>query len=193
MGEVRAKPHKTDVRVLAAASPNLRELIAQDRFYLDLFHRLKVVEIIVPPLRERGDDIPELADFFLRRYAEKYRKTIHGLSSEAGGLLLQYHWPGNVRELQHAIEHAVIHVDGEIIHADDLPRDVYQPSVRVTLEHGGLTYAAGKKHWERGYFSGLLLKANGNIAEAARLAGMDKSNLSKKLRNLGINAKDFEK
>ncbi|MGH7496742.1 MAG: sigma-54 interaction domain-containing protein [bacterium] len=193
MGEVRTNSHKTDVRVIAAASPNLRELIVQDRFYLDLFHRLKVVEIQVPPLRERGDDIPELADFFLRRYAEKYRKTIHGLSAEAGGLLLRYHWPGNVRELQHAIEYAVIHAEGEIIQTDDLPRDVYQPSPHVTIERDGLTYAEGKKNWERGYFCGLLLKTNGNIAEAARLAGLDKSNLWKKLRDLDIDAKDFEK
>jgi len=193
MGEVRAKPHKTDVRVVAAGSPNLRELIAQDRFYLDLFHRLKVVEILVPPLCERHEDIPELADFFLRRYAEKYRKTIHGLSSEVHELLLRYHWPGNVRELEHAIEHAVILTDGEIIQADDLPRDVYQPAPTVTIETEGLTYAEAKKNCDRRYFSELLHKTNGNIAEAARLAGMDKSNLSKKLRSLGINAKDFEK
>ncbi len=194
MGEVKAKFHKTDVRVIAAASPNLRELIAQDRFYLDLFHRLKVMEIYVPPLRERRDDIPELADFFLRRYAEKNRKTIHGLSSEIHELLLRYHWPGNVRELQHAIEHAVIHTDGEIIQADDLPRDVYQPSPGVITGTEGLTYAEAKKNFDRCYFSELLHKTKGNIAEAARLAGMvDRSNLRKMLRELDINAKDFKK
>jgi Nif-specific regulatory protein len=193
MGEVRAKPHKTDVRIIAAGSPNLRELIAQDKFYLDLFHRLKVVEILVPPLRERLEDIPELADFFLRRYSEKYRKTIHGLSSEVHELLLRYHWPGNVRELEHAIEHAVILTDGEIIQANDLPRDVYQPTLGVTIERHGLTYAEGKKNWERGYFSWLLQKTNGNVSEAARLAGIDKSNLWKKLHALGIDPKDYQK
>jgi two-component system response regulator HydG len=193
MGEVRAKPHQTDVRIIAAGSQNLRELIAQDKFYLDLFHRLKVVEILVPPLRERRDDIPELVDFFLRRYAEKYKKTIHDLNSEVHELLLHYRWPGNVRELQHAIEHAVIHTDGEIIQANDLPRDVYQSSPNLTIENDGLTYAEAKKNCDKRYFSELLHKTNGNIAEAARLAGIDKSNLWKKLRTLGINAKDFEK
>jgi len=192
LGETTAKPRQTDVRVIAAVGPNIHELIAQDRFYLDLFHRLKVVEIYVPPLRERREDIPELANFFLRRYAKECQKTIHDLSPEIHELLLRYHWPGNVRELQHAIESAVIHTDSEIIQAYDLPRDVYgrpsEPTVPPVLP-----YAAAKKNWELGYFSDLLHKTNGIISEVARLTGMDKSNLSKKLRDLGINAKDFEK
>jgi transcriptional regulator with GAF, ATPase, and Fis domain len=193
VGDEPAKLRKTDIRVIAAANPNIRKLIAEDRFIRDLFHRLNVVEVYIPPLRERHEDIPDLVDFFLLRYAEKYRKTIHGLSSEVHELLLRYHWPGNVRELEHAIEHAVIHTDGEIIQADDLPRDVHQPPMNMKIENDKLTYAEGKKNWEKGYFSGLLHKTNGNVAEAARLAGKDKSNLSKKLRALGINAKDFEK
>lgn len=193
MGEVRAKPRKTDVRIIAAGSPNLRNLIEQDKFYLDLFHRLNIVEILVPPLRERREDFPGLVDFFLRRYATKHKKTIQDLSSEVHELLLRHPWPGNVRELEHAIEHAVILTDGEIIQAGDLPRDVYQPASSPAQESDNLLYADARKNWERGYFSGLLHKTNGNVAEAARLAGMDKSNLSKKLRNLGINAKDFQK
>lgn len=147
----------------------------------------------MPPLCEHRDDFPELVEFFLRRYAEKYGKTIHGLSPEVHELFLRYHWPGNVRELQHAIEHAVIRTDGEIIQPDDLPRDVYQPSPNMTIENGGLTYAEAKKNYDKRYFSALLHKTNGNVAEAARRAGIDKSNLSKKLRALGINAKNFEK
>jgi transcriptional regulator with GAF, ATPase, and Fis domain len=191
VGDEPAKLRKTDIRVIAAANPNIRKLIAEDRFIRDLFHRLNVVEVYIPPLRERHEDIPDLVDFFLLRYAEKYRKTIHGLSSEVHELLLRYHWPGNVRELEHAIEHAVIRTDGEIIQADDLPRDVYQPASTVTIGTERLTYAEAKKNCDRRYFSELLHKTNGNISEAARLAGMDKSNLSKKLRALGINAKDF--
>ena len=193
LGETTAKPRRTDVRVIAAVGPNIRELIAQDRFYLDLFHRLKVVEIYVPPLRERREDIPELADFFLRRYAKECRKTIQDLSPAVRELLVRYHWPGNVRELQHAIESAVIHTDGEIIQAHDLPRDIYQHSSDPTKESDGLHHAEARKNWERSYFSGLLHKTTGNMAEAARFAGMNRSNLRKKLLDLGINPKDFEK
>jgi transcriptional regulator with GAF, ATPase, and Fis domain len=192
-GEAKAKPRKTDVRIIAAGSPNLRELIAQDKFYLDLFHRLNVVEILVPPLRDHREDIPELVDFFLQRYAEKYKKTIQGLSSEVHKLLWRYHWPGNVRELEHTIEHAVILTDGEIIQPDDLPRDVYQPASHLTKESDDLPYAEAKKNWEKNYFSKLLNRTNGNVPEAARLAGMDKSNLWKKLRALGIDPKDYQK
>lgn len=193
VGDEPAKLRKTDIRVIAAANPNIRKLIAEDRFILDLFHRLTVVEVYIPPLRERHEDIPDLVDFFLLRYTEKYRKTIHGLSSEVHELLLRYHWPGNVRELEHAIEHAVIHTDGEIIQVDDLPRDVHQPPTNVTIENDELTYAEAKKNCDKRYFSELLHKTNGNISEAARLAGIDKSNLSKKLRALGINPKDYQK
>ncbi|NUO78806.1 sigma 54-interacting transcriptional regulator [candidate division KSB1 bacterium] len=193
VGETEATPRKADVRIIAAAGPNLRELIAQDKFYLDLFHRLKVVEIFVPPLRERHEDIAELADFFLARYAARYKKKIRALSSEIHELLLRHHWPGNVRELEHALEHAVIHLDGEIIAAQDLPRDVLQPASHTTEAREALPYAKAKESCERDYFTRLLRKTNGIVAEAARLAVMDKSNLSKKLRSLGINPKDFEK
>lgn len=193
LGETTAKPRRTDVRVIAAAGPNLRELIAQDKFYLDLFHRLKVVEIYVPALRERRDDIPELTDFFLERYIAKHKRAVRGLSPEARALLLSYHWPGNVRELQHAIEGAVIHADGETIEACDLPRDIRQTTSVVMNGGEVLIYTEAKKDFEKRYFNKLLHKTNGNVAEAARLAGIDRSNLWKKLRDLGINPKDFEK
>jgi transcriptional regulator with GAF, ATPase, and Fis domain len=181
---------KTDVRIIAAASPDLPELIKQDKFFPDLYFRLKVIEIRVPPLRERRIDILDIAGYFRERYARRYTKTVHNFSPEACDLLVNYDWPGNVRELENTVERAVILTDDETIQAEDLPHELHptpSPPAQVMDE---TNFAEAKKKWERDYICVRLKEANGNVAEAARRAGMFPSNFHQKMKQYGITRED---
>lgn len=181
-----------DVRILSAVNPNFQQLIEKGEFLQDLYFRLAKFTIQIPPLRERREDIMEIADYFLQKYSQEHERTIKAFDEKARELLLAYSWPGNVRELQNAVNEAVISADGGTIHAKDLP-----PALQSAAP-GGVTaeefnYRQATKKFELEFFTALLQKTNGNIAAAARLAGMDRSNLRRKLLELGINARDFEK
>ena len=106
LGSTRALP--IDVRLICATNANIREMVENGQFRQDLLYRINTIEIHIPPLRERGEDIVLLAEFFLKKFAHKYKKEVQGLTREAKQKLMRYPWPGNVRELQHAIERAVI-------------------------------------------------------------------------------------
>jgi two-component system NtrC family response regulator len=118
---------KVDVRIVAASNRNLKEDVANGRFRADLFYRLNVVHVLLPPLRERTDDIPLLVNHFLRKYAQDNEQTI-SISAGAMKSLLDYHWPGNVRELENVIERAIILSDRSEIQAQDLPMEVREPA-----------------------------------------------------------------
>jgi two-component system response regulator HydG len=127
-GEVErlgGKSVKVDNRVVAATNKNLAAEVAAGRFREDLYYRLNVIAIKVPPLRERLDDVPLLAEYFLHKYAEKNHKHVAGFSAAALDLLCGYHWPGNVRELENAVERAVVLTRNEAIGADDLPPEIH--------------------------------------------------------------------
>lgn len=104
-----------DVRLICATNADIRQLVDEGNFRQDLLYRINTIEIHIPPLRERGNDIILLAEYFLQRYARKYKKDMRGLTREAKNKLLKYAWPGNVRELQHTIERAVILGDGSLL------------------------------------------------------------------------------
>jgi two-component system response regulator HydG len=140
---------KTDVRIIAASSPDLPELIKQDKFFPDLYFRLKVIEIRVPPLCERRIDILDIAGYFRERYAKRYNKTVYNFSKEACDLLVNYSWPGNVRELENTVERAVILTDDETIQAEDLPHELHQPPVQPAQAMDETNFAEAKKKWER--------------------------------------------
>ena len=108
-----------DVRLICATNADLHAQVTEGTFRQDLFYRINTVEIHIPPLRERGEDIQLLADHFLRTYARKYKKDIRQIARDARGKLQRYAWPGNVRELQHAIERAVVLCNADTLHADD--------------------------------------------------------------------------
>ena len=131
-GELRrvgdSKSRKIDVRIIAATARDLTEEIKKGNFREDLFYRLNVVPIKIPPLRERQDDIPLLLKFFLGKYAKKFGKTINGIHEQAMSRLLNYPWPGNVRELENVIERAVILADADMIKSENLPFLQAQPS-----------------------------------------------------------------
>ncbi|MFP5259812.1 MAG: PAS domain S-box protein [Acidobacteriota bacterium] len=178
-----AKTRKADVRVLAATNVDLPERIRAGLFRADLYYRLKVVEVRLPPLRERAEDIPLLSDHFMRQFAANFGKTISRLSEEVMGILMAYPWPGNVRELKYAMEHAcVLCPEGEI-QAAHLPRELLSPATRpAVLEpprpwRGGLTREA---------IDGALRQAQGNRAQAARLLGVDRRTLYRNMARLGV-------
>jgi len=112
---------RSDVRLIASTNRSLVDLVREGKFREDLFYRLHVITITLPPLRERAEDIPLLAQHFLARFAERNRKEVHAISREAMELLLAHDWPGNVRELENTIEHAVVLCRGDTIRAEDLP------------------------------------------------------------------------
>jgi len=115
---------KVDVQIIAASNRNLKDMIAANDFRSDLYYRLKVVDLHLPPLKERSEDIPELVGFFLRDRNRKMGQNVENVSPRAMEALMRYNWPGNIRELSHAIEHAILFSDGQTIDLPDLPADI---------------------------------------------------------------------
>jgi Nif-specific regulatory protein len=183
-----------DARVVAATHRDLLGMVREGKMREDLFYRLNVVEIQVPPLRERGDDILLLARTFLDRFNEKHGKA-RDLSAAAEELLLTYDYPGNVRELQNAIQRAVLLSTGSLIEPGDLPA-----SFRAVLRRGKggalQGFRAAKRRlieeFERDYVTRCLREAGGNISQAARTAGIDFKNFYDKMAQYGIDAAGFK-
>jgi two-component system response regulator HydG len=186
---------RVDVRVIAATHRDLTRLVKSGKFREDLFYRLNVINIPLPPLRDRIDDVPLLAHHFLRRYAERLGKKVRTISADALELLCGYRWPGNVRELENAVERAVVLCRGEAITGADLPPAVTgrtAPLVRDAPASGEeaawltQSYAAAKeqalRRFEKGYVEALMKACDNNISAAARKAGMDRSNFKRVLR-----------
>jgi len=158
-------------------------LVEAGKFREDLYYRLNVVAIVVPPLRERVEDIPMLAQFFVQKYGAGKEKSVTGLSPEAMAMLSQYSWPGNVRELEHAIERAVALTPHDMILPDDLPQ-----TVRSAASSGG-TQVAGwmtLDNLERDYIVRVLETHHHDLAQAAEVLGIHRKTLQRKLRGYGL-------
>jgi DNA-binding NtrC family response regulator len=156
------------VRITAASNLNLEEAVANGKVRQDLYYRLNIISLILPPLRERREDIPLLARHFLERYASELDKDVFDFSAEALQLLMLHNWPGNVRELEHVIERAVVLCEGKILQPHDL---VISPAGREGGEQS-LQEAKAKviARFERDYIQGLLSACKGNITRAAQVA-----------------------
>jgi DNA-binding NtrC family response regulator len=209
-----------DVRVIAATNVDLKAAISSGTFRQDLFYRLNVLRLHLPPLRERGDDVLLLAHHFIQKHAALANKPAPRLSHEAAMLMQQYPWPGNVRELEHAIEHAVVLTSGDVIAPNSLPGEILadaapspptpqraahaprsEPhpvapgssgtaSSSALLEQlgvGDLSYSDAKKAalaaFNDAYIARILEQTNGNVSEAARRSGLDRSNFRRLLRS----------
>ncbi|MCD6277727.1 sigma-54-dependent Fis family transcriptional regulator [candidate division WOR-3 bacterium] len=184
------KPVKVDVRIIAATNVSLEEAVQKNLFREDLFYRLNVVKLRLPPLRERRNDIPLLVNHFLKYYANKHNKNIKGVSDKALALLVNYHWPGNVRELENVIERAVILTTTDTIDEHLLPDKMYRADITLS-ETEIMNYKKAKEIFERNYLTNLLRHTKGNVSLAARIAGQRRQNLYIKFKYLGINPKDF--
>jgi len=167
-------PIPVDFRLIAATNKDLEAMVAEGKFREDLYYRINVFSITIPPLRERREDIPLLAEHFLKKFARSMNKPVHGISAAAMALLEQYDWPGNVRELQNAIERAVLVCRGREIQPEDLPLHVNEARGSAV----GRTLA----DVERQHIARILQETKWNISQAARLLGIDRVTLYNKIR-----------
>ena len=174
------RPISIDVRLISATNMNIHAMVGQGTFRQDLLYRINTIELHIPPLRERGNDIQLLADYFLARYARKYKKEIRGLSRDARSKLQNYSWPGNVRELQHAIERAVILSDGTMLRPENFMLQSTVSNKTADLEELNLSILE-KEAIERA-----LRRAEGNVTRAAELLGITRFALYRKLDKLGL-------
>ena len=177
---------KVDVRIISATNIDLRRAVREEKFRQDLYYRLNVVPIHLPPLRERKEDIPLLAEHFLENYNLAFRKEIKGLNKPALECLLGYDWPGNVRELRNVIERLVALKDGGFITPRELPFDIF---VRDRLEkpsslEGGLK--AAREDFEKQYIKAVLEQVEGNQGNAAKILGIHRNALFNKMKGLGL-------
>ncbi|MFC1605167.1 sigma 54-interacting transcriptional regulator, partial [Planctomycetota bacterium] len=174
-----SKTCRVDVRILSATNADLEQDVAQGRFRQDLLYRLNTVEIIVPPLRDRKDDIPLLATHFLRRYVVRYRKQITGFDSASMQSLLNYPWPGNVRELDHTVERSVLMAQGQVVQTSDLAQEQkYEDSPRfeeMTLEE-----------MESWLIKTTIARLSGDISQTAKALGLSRSALYRRLEKYKI-------
>lgn len=182
-----------DVRILSATNRDLRRAVQEKTFREDLFYRLNVISLKVPPLRERAGDIPVLASHFLHKFAEVNNKKVTGISAEAMEVLENYSWPGNVRELQNIIERAVVLSDSDRITVGDLPRELsLAPPLPSSADP--LEYREAKERWlaafERTYLRTLLKVTSGNISKAALKAGIDRKTIHRLLRRYGLDSEE---
>jgi DNA-binding NtrC family response regulator len=178
------KTRQIDVRVIAATNADLRAALEHGEFREDLYYRLNVVPINVPPLRERKEDIPALAEHFVRKYAAELGRPVKGLSEEALAVLRAHHWPGNVRELENVIERSLVLCSGEILRAADIKLDAVRNArgADEPLLPPGMTL---EEH-ERELIRKALEKAKGNKSQAARLLGLSRNALRYRLSQMGI-------
>jgi len=180
---------KVDVRVIAATNVDLARAMSQGKFREDLFYRLNVIPLVLPPLRDRPDDVPLLAHHFLKRFAAKMGKQVTAISPAAMEALTLHRWPGNVRELENVMERAVVLTPHASIEIEDLPPSLRQRSAGGEVEILGLAhlpYAEAKKlsvrAFERRYLATVLERNQNNISSAARAAGLDRSNFRRLLK-----------
>jgi transcriptional regulator with GAF, ATPase, and Fis domain len=174
--------HTLDIRVIAATNRDLAEDVREGRFREDLFHRLNVVNIDSPPLRERKEDVPLLAQYFLQRSAEHCKRQVQGLSREAEEIILQYSWPGNVRELENAMERAVVLGVSEWVLPEDLPEALLETAPR----DASAKYHRSVRETKKEAILDAYMQADGDYKEAARLLGLHPNYLLRLVRNLGL-------
>jgi len=179
------KTIKVDVRLIAATNRDLRAALEQGTFREDLYYRLNVVPIDIAPLRERKEDIPDLVNLFISRFAGDSGKTIEAISAEAMQILVNYHWPGNVRELQNIVERACALAKGNRLEADDIHLDV-RPAKAANGAPGFLPEGLTLEQWEDEMVQEALRRANGNKSQAARLLGLSRNALRYRLSKIGI-------
>jgi len=193
------EPIKVDVRIIAATNRNLDQLMLEGKFREDLYYRLKVIPIVCPPLRERRDDVEELALHFMGKAGLASGRDVRGISAEALNALKSYRWPGNVRQLEWAIERAVVLGESDQVEMEDLPPEILHPAEETSLPvplapasqpgEPQFTPIISETTWEeheKAKITEALQRTNGNITRAAQLLGMSFRTLQYRLEKFGI-------
>ena len=175
---------KVDIRLIAATNKDLEEAIKQGTFRQDLYYRLNVVSLELPPLRSRQEDIPLLASYFAAKYADKCNRKVSGIAPEAKARLLSYDWPGNVRELENAIERAVVLGTTELLLAEDLPEALLD--AEAATDTPAARYHEAVTQTKKQIILKAMDEAKGSYTEAARLLEVHPNYLHRLIRNLGL-------
>ncbi len=178
---------KVDIRVIAATNRDLEKDVKEGRFREDLYYRLNVVPLTLPPLRERREDVPLLADHFLTLYREKNRKPVRGISGKALDLLIRYDWPGNIRELENCIERAVILSRDEVFVPADLPPQIRMLSPEEGKDAFAIPAGMSLEEMERAMIVKTLDETGGNRTRASEILGINRRTLQNKLKQYGLN------
>ncbi len=176
------KPKPIDIRLICATNMNINHMIAEEKFREDLLYRINTVEIHIPPLRERGEDIDLLASHFLLQFSNKYKKNVKDISAATLKKLRQYNWPGNVRELQHAIERAIIMTDNRVLQPDDFH---LSPGKGAKAE-GFELESYNLEEVEKKIIQKVLKKHQGNISYAAKELGLTRTSLYRRMEKYGL-------
>ena len=179
------KTIKVDTRLISTSNKDLEKAVSNNEFREDLFYRIHVIPIKVPPLRERREDIPLLAEFFLKKFSEKGKKQIQGLSTGALQKLLGYSWPGNVRELENTVECAVAMSTQDIVNEDLILQTQNLEKRRIKV------YKEAKEDFEKDYLAQLIDMAQGNVSKAAKLAGKYRADLYELLKKHSLDPANF--
>jgi two-component system response regulator AtoC len=196
------KTLRVDVRLIAATNRDLKQLISEGRFREDLYYRLNVVPIALPPLRDRKDDIPPLVQHFIEKYDRRLGKKVERMEDEALALLLRYSWPGNIRELENLMERSVLFADGPVITAENLPESLVErtpgPSTPIAAVGplGAIAAPSGasmkeivrqaQAELERELIARALEGTGGNVTRAAKRLQISRKSLQVKMKDLGL-------
>jgi DNA-binding NtrC family response regulator len=199
--EVAFRNKVVDVRVIAATNRNLKEEVKKGNFREDLYFRISVVQVHLPALRKRSDDIPMLANHFVelnhKSSGNERNKNVRGITPEALQVLKEYHWPGNIRELKNVIDRSASFCEKELIDIGDLPEYLREKSVVTTSPRirGDIPFKDAKEQWlesfEKDYLVDLLKRNNLNISKAAKQAGIDRKSVQRLLKKYNLNVKDI--
>ncbi|MBI2890345.1 MAG: sigma-54-dependent Fis family transcriptional regulator [Nitrospirae bacterium] len=176
-------PVPADARIVASAQRDLRDLVKEGTFRQDLFYRLLVVEIVLPPLRERRDDIPLILEHYVRRLTAEMKVGCEGVEPDALRALMAYSWPGNIRELRNAVERALIVLKGKVLRREDFPRDIVA-GAEEAVGHDELRLAV--RAYEREHIRQVLAECGGHRERAASRLGIDRATLYRKIKDLGV-------
>ncbi len=197
---------KTDARIIAATNQNLEKMIEDGSFREDLFYRLNVMPIFLPPLRDRIDDIPDLSQYFMKKFSKIHGRTLTTISADAIKAMRAYRWPGNIRELENVIERAFIIESGDQINLKSLPENILKASHENSLsqsrvqaqqmlptlnQSGPLDFEIYKEQAEKEFIINALKANHGKINKTVALANIPKNTLLRKIRKYGINVKDY--
>jgi DNA-binding NtrC family response regulator len=194
------KTIEVDVRIISATNKDLAAATRNEQFREDLYYRLKVVSIWLPPLKERGGDIALLTNHFVELFSTMHNKSLRKIDPDTMRALHSYAWPGNVRELRNALESAVVLATGDVLRQDDLPPEISGRAPSPAAAALGIDEKLPFREWkkktveaaERAYFIRRLEEHDHNISQTARALGMHRQSLQQKLRELGICVKDLQ-
>ncbi len=181
LGDTHSYP--IDVRIISASNRDIRSGIREGRFREDLYYRLKVIDIELPPLRKRKEDIPLLIQHFIAKFSDETKRKVSGVSEDALKLLANYSWPGNVRELENVVQRAITLAQHETIGPDDLPSSMLQ-EIRESVLDKGFREKYSIDHLEKEYIKRILIEVGGNKSKAAEILGLDRKTLYRKLEEL---------